>query len=805
MLPFLVFHIVLYSNFAVSSLIISQTEPAENMADSPTRHASKSGEDDESLTTILNQDQCSELTLLIAGATASMRGTIENTFNARAALSSDLIDELISEDEKIMNPNINTATADVEQYDRERKLLEQREKELSGQKMQELKAASLRFFDEWREGVVQRIGEVVNSKETASSHLMEATASPNQPKSHEPSDKKIDPQAKSSQASDERTTALTLYDLYPPISTPLALLEESHRILVLHSMLLLLLSLEHYIAPSRVLLLYLTSSLGLPLSVLTSDEEKVARGLLEAAKELSGHTEAQKKVVENQSMRKWKVGLASVAGAAIIGVTGGLAAPLVAAGVGSVMGGLGLGATAAAGYLGTVAGSTVIVGGLFGAYGGRMTGQMMDNYAREVEDFAFLPVRGPRKRFEGKDEEAASDSGHRRLRVTIGISGWLTEKEEVVTPWRVVGKGAEVFALRWELEALMNLGNSMTAMVSSAAWGYAKSEIIKRTIFADMMGALWPLGLLKVSRVVDNPFSVAKARAEKAGEVLADALINKAQGERPVTLIGYSLGARVIYSCLTSLAGRKAFGLVESVVLIGAPAPSTTSEWRIMRSVVSGRLVNVYSENDYVLGFLYRTSSIQFGVAGLQKIEGLPSVENVDVSETVSGHLRYRYLVGSILKKIGFEDIELEEVEKEEEALRVMQEEEDKKNLVAKQMKMGDLGGNAKTEDADKEADSMEKEVKERTQKSLISRAVEQLYISTGTTGEGKDAGTAQKSYYQMATDQLNFGVAKKDVPYSGDSASDADKVQSKANEQANLPKSYMQMAAEQLHLAKAT
>ena len=41
------------------------------------------------------------------------------------------------------------------------------------------------------------------------------------------------------------------------------------------------------------------------------------------------------------------------------------------------MGGLGLGATTAAGLLGTLAESGVIVGSLFGAYGGRMTGKMV--------------------------------------------------------------------------------------------------------------------------------------------------------------------------------------------------------------------------------------------------------------------------------------------------------------------------------------------------------------------------------------------------------------------------------------------
>ena len=147
-----------------------------------------------------------------------------------------------------------------------------------------------------------------------------------------------------------------------------------------------------------------------------------------------------------------------------------------------------------------------------------------------------------------------------------------------MVPWRVVGPLIEGFALRWELEALLKLGNSISIMVQSAAWSYAKREIIKRTIFASLSAGLWPLGLLKVSKIIDNPFSIAKARSEKAGEVLADALINKVQGKRPATPIRYSLGARVIYTCLMTLAERRAFGLVEGVVLVGAPTPSTASE-----------------------------------------------------------------------------------------------------------------------------------------------------------------------------------------------------------------------------------
>src|ERR1700722_11907373 len=140
-----------------------------------------------------------------------------------------------------------------------------------------------------------------------------------------------------------------------------------------------------------------------------------------------------------------------------------------------------------------------------------MTSKMMDKYAKEVQDFAFLPLRS-----KAASLPAGSHGTHdispedRRLRVTIGISGWLTTKEDIIKPWRVLGHQSEVFALRWELEALMKLGTSMESLVKSYAWSIAKKEIIERTIFASLMDALWPLALLKVRKVVDNPFSVAK-------------------------------------------------------------------------------------------------------------------------------------------------------------------------------------------------------------------------------------------------------------------------------------------------------
>ncbi|OQV04806.1 hypothetical protein CLAIMM_09634 [Cladophialophora immunda] len=512
---------------------------SEQTVAEPATKAQTSSEDETDLTSVLNTGQRADLTLLIANITESMRKVILDNFSSTAGLDKTLLREGMTEEEKMMA--VDPANVDVSAYDRERKMKAEIDKDLATLKMKNLKKNSLKAFDEWREQVILRVGQVVNSERTAQEQVRKgANATLSRPQAPVTTARVME--------AGSRVVNLKFKDLFPPTKTPLTKLPMDRRTLVLHSLLLLLLSLEHYNAYSRILLLNLTSSLKLPLKTFEQDEYATAKGLLEAAKELTADEEKMKKIKENEETRKWRVRYATAAGAAILGVTGGMAAPLVAAGVGSVMGGLGLGATSAAAYLGSVAGSAVLVGGLFGAYGGRMTGQMMDSYAREVEDFQFLPVHGSSDKKTSEDEaqgaQDASEHDH-KLRVTLGISGWLTEKEEVVKPWRSLGTGAEVFALKYELEALLNLGNAMNGMVQSAAWGYAQKEIISRTIFAELAAAMWPMALMKVARVIDNPFSVAKSRADKAGEVLADAwsIAHKASVQSPSSDIRLELAS----------------------------------------------------------------------------------------------------------------------------------------------------------------------------------------------------------------------------------------------------------------------
>lgn len=298
----------------------------------------------------------------------------------------------------------------------------------------------------------------------------------------------------------------------------------------------------------------------------------------------------------------------------------------------------------------------------------------MDRYAKEIEDFSFIPLvddqsgRARDQEADRRQREGQKAQDPRRLRVTIGINGWLNTEDDITKPWRVLPSDTEVFALRYELKTLLALGSAMKDFAQSVAWKTLRAEVIKRTALVSLASVLWPVAVVSTASNFDNPFMRARNRSKMAGRLLADALINKVQGERPVTLIGYSLGATAIHSCLQSLAERHAFGLVDTVVMMGAPAPSDPTHWRTLHTVVSGRIFNAYSKNDMILGLVYRMHSLGLGAAGLRSIDGVVSLKNLNLSETVSGHLRYPSLTGEILRQCGFPGVKASaRIEKDDE------------------------------------------------------------------------------------------------------------------------------------------
>jgi pimeloyl-ACP methyl ester carboxylesterase len=142
----------------------------------------------------------------------------------------------------------------------------------------------------------------------------------------------------------------------------------------------------------------------------------------------------------------------------------------------------------------------------------------------------------------------------------------------------------------------------------------------------------------EVIGLVGNPYSVAAAKAQKTGRILASVLQERVLGRRPVTLVGFSLGTRVVVEALHALREAEAPGLVDSVVLLGGATPRSrlTPE---LREMVAGELVNVYAENDWVLATLFRAAELANPIGlGPSEVDG---VIDVEVTDLVTGHLGY--------------------------------------------------------------------------------------------------------------------------------------------------------------------
>lgn len=340
-----------------------------------------------------------ELALLILLCIDDMRSELIATFDAsKSSAKTPDPNADLSSTQKSRQPIPDLITSNTSQYGLERNTTDinnSNYQEIETTQMQALRRSALTFFDKWRASVMHRIcdvlcvrGELVRQAKAKRKQLLEEAQKQKQSITSLIDFDDVDPF--STQAENEHKEK---HGNYNAIVTRLLEFDVHKRVLILHCVVLLLLSLESYLAHSRVLLLRLASSLKVEVDVLAEHEKSIAQGLLAtAASQMDAEETAKRQASNNAASRKWKVGLAAVGGAVLIGVTGGLAAPLLAAGIGTVMGGLGLGVVST--YLGALAGSSVLVGSLFGAYGAKMTGRLMEQYAREVRDFEFIPIQG---------------------------------------------------------------------------------------------------------------------------------------------------------------------------------------------------------------------------------------------------------------------------------------------------------------------------------------------------------------------------------------------------------------------------
>ncbi|KAG1664900.1 hypothetical protein FOA52_006246 [Chlamydomonas sp. UWO 241] len=457
-----------------------------------------------------------------------------------------------------------------------------------------------------------------------------------------------------------------------------------------------------------------------------------------------------------------KVGGVATAAGILLAITGGLAAPAIAAGLGGLVALAGGGAAASAavaGGLGTMAGTAAISGGL-GAYGAGIGAHRTHRMVSGVSEFGYVDlgssawaesrVLACAEQVVEEEKEAGGSAGagaaagggggaggggrgaaggagggsgwagggggggggggdgkkavspspsssslvslwwsgqqgplllevpfssnraeDGAATVTIAVNGWLKDgPEDFFTPWVTCPNAfGNRFALVWETDLLTGLGGAITRMVRDKVLQEAGTQLLKAAALGSLLTAFaLPMAAMgALNMVLGDKWGAALRRAKVVGVLLAHQLAGRCAGGRPVTLVAFSMGARVVFHCLLELQRLGRRGIVENAVLMGTPvqvnentwaaARSVVNEntWAAARSVVSGRLVNVYSDNDWVLGLLYRSKSVTSlinHVSGLHPVEGVRGVENVGVAKLVGGHEGYMDAMAEVLEML---------------------------------------------------------------------------------------------------------------------------------------------------------
>ncbi|KAM5565036.1 hypothetical protein ABKV19_019191 [Rosa sericea] len=414
-----------------------------------------------------------------------------------------------------------------------------------------------------------------------------------------------------------------------------------------------------YDARHRVALRLLATWLGVEWLKVEVMEMMVACSFMSSLKEVANKektegVDGEKKQNDDTSVEKWKrgglIGAAALTGGTLMAITGGLAAPAIAQGLSAlapVLGGIvpAIGATgfaAAATATGSVTGSLAVAAS-FGAAGAGLTGTKMARRIGNIEEFEFKAVEG------------TYNQG--RLAVGIVVSGLVFEDEDFMRPWEGYNDHLERYALWWESKNLVALSTAIQDWLTSRIALELMKEGAMLTVLNTLVAAFaMPATLVTASDLIDSKWAIAVDRSDKAGKMLAEVLLKGLQGNRPVTLIGFSLGGRVIFKCLECLAeseGNNA-GLVERVVLLGAPVSIEDENWEDARKMVAGRFVNAFSTNDWTLGVAFRASLLSQGLAGIQAVN-VPGIENVDVTQFVEGHSSYLWKTKQILELLELE------------------------------------------------------------------------------------------------------------------------------------------------------
>lgn len=169
---------------------------------------------------------------------------------------------------------------------------------------------------------------------------------------------------------------------------------------------------------------------------------------------------------------------------------------------------------------------------------------------------------------------------------------------------------------------------------------------------------VWNLKTFKDELLASTKIAISEF-VRNQGEIFSKTLPLDINSEHAAKTSGATIRMSILFESHTGLLNGAA-GIVENVILMGATIPKSLDDWGKARRVVSGRFVNCYSSNDWVLSLIFRYQTFALSAAGLSAVTLRASdavfgiVENRDMSHLISRHGDYSIQSKTILLELGF-------------------------------------------------------------------------------------------------------------------------------------------------------
>jgi len=220
----------------------------------------------------------------------------------------------------------------------------------------------------------------------------------------------------------------------------------------------------------------------------------------------------------------------------------------------------------------------------------------------------------------------------------VCINGFLCQnmldEKYWITPIVNKNKDPDIYILKWESKKLEDIGNYFMKI--------GMKQLVKK-IIARSIGGGWILFIDLFNDFIKFPWFQALAASKFVVEKFSKELLISGKNLENITLLGHSLGARIVHGTLNKLHDMNA--RVKEAYLFGAAISGADEDdsWKKAYGGVKREIYNYHSQNDYVLKFLYSlgTADVLSSAAG---VDGARSrnINNRNVSDIIKSHTEYK-------------------------------------------------------------------------------------------------------------------------------------------------------------------